>query len=1137
MYKKVNLRKNRGGKAACRGPLLMFALFILVSSSMAVGVYTHNSDANGLNSPHPLDNGNSSFERRGQPAIVSGLANFYGTDEGQLFVYAYNGTAWNQIPFQVDDRNDGNGSYVWGIDSTYDSNDEIVFMPKDAGLQVGVSTWGPAGADADIRYEIAVTDPLTSETKYAYVFASSTLTYTAGDYVHYDSSTKTVSSNKYTLDLKDDNPFLVDGFSVGAANGGDGTNVLDRMKFRGRIDGIDVTEDNLKDQDYAPHYRYKSGPVRVIIFDNSFFYESVSTLEDHFNWNHDTTYFRISMDFDHNAGDMTYYDSNGNQLDVDGHSDNVANTAEPSWMQMSTAHGSVVSIWNVSIDADSRSLYYNDDSTVDDSPESDPGEWGDYGISANTVHTPQTIRYSITFYPLPSLSANQGSTYQSYVDNPLSVTKKMQYNGTTTERRGQPAIVSGLANFYGTDEGQLFVYAYNGTAWNQIPFQVDDRNDGNGSYVWGIDSTYDSNDEIVFMPKDAGLQVGVSTWGPAGADADIRYEIAVTDPLTSETKYAYVFASSTLTYTAGDYVHYDSSTKTVSSNKYTLDLKDDNPFLVDGFSVGAANGGDGTNVLDRMKFRGRIDGIDVTEDNLKDQDYAPHYRYKSGPVRVIIFDNSFFYESVSTLEDHFNWNHDTTYFRISMDFDHNAGDMTYYDSNGNQLDVDGHSDNVANTAEPSWMQMSTAHGSVVSIWNVSIDADSRSLYYNDDSTVDDSPESDPGEWGDYGISANTVHTPQTIRYSITFYPLPSLSANQGSTYQSYVDNPLSVTALYQNNTQNVTINPPTNLSAYVNGSNITLQWTDSNSTTVDHYNIYRSTEKGTTGSLVATVNPGVQQWSDVNVVGDGTDYFYTVRAADSNGNEDNNTVQVQKHDQQLSAGLNLISPLLYSSANLTSYNLLNGQSQGIAGCSRVQGWNSGSDSWEQAVLLGGNPHGTNFTIVPGFGYFVKVDSDVVWTTAGRVIDSPITLNLHSGLNLISVPYSTVNLTSYNMLDGQSQGIAGCTRVQGWNSGSDSWEQSVLLGGSPHGTNFAIVPGFGYFVKVDSDTTWTPQSNGGSPEPKSEATHQNSIHLEEPARMIHGNKGEFLHPSYAPEIFTKHGIDRILRTNEVVFWSP
>ncbi len=713
----------------------------------------------------------------------------------------------------------------------------------------------------------------------------------------------------------------------------------------------------------------------------------------------------------------------------------------------------------------------------------------------------------------------------------------MQYNGTTTERRGQPAIVTGLANFYGVNESHIFVYAYNGTGWNQIPFQVDDRNDSNGSYVWGTDNIYDSNDEIVFMPKDAGQQTDVSNWGPDGVNADMRYEIAVTDPLNSQTRYAYVFTSSTLTYTAGSYVNYDPNTLTVTTDYYSIDLKDDNPFLLDMFNVTSSNGGDDASLIDRMKIRGRIDGVDVNEDNLKDQSYAPHYRYKSGPIRTILFDNSYLYQSMAILKDTFHWTHDTTYVRISLDFNSTAGDMTYYDSNGNQLNVDGSPDTVANSTEPTWMQMSSAHGSLISIWELTMQADSRTLYYNDDSSDDDSPESDPGEWGDYGIYANGVHTPQNISFAITLYPLPALSSNQGNTYKTYADNPLSVSAVAQNNTQNVTLNPPTNLSAYVNGTNITLRWTDSNSTNVDHYNIYRSTEKGTIGSIVATVNPGVEQWSDANVVGDGTDYFYTVRAADSNGNVDSNTVQLQKHDQQLSAGLNLISPLLYSSADLTSYNLLNGQSQGISGCTKVQGWNSSSDSWEYSVLLAGSPHGTNFAILPGYGYFVKVSSDIVWTTAGRVIDSPLTLNLHAGLNLIAVPYSTVSLTSYNILNGQSQGISGCTKVQGWNSSSDSWEYSVLLAGSPHGTNFAILPGYGYFVKVSSDTSWTPQSNGASTEAKMGSVHQNYGYLGEPTNTIQGNIGEFAHPPYTPDIYIKYGTNRVSHIIGVALWSP
>jgi len=328
----------------------------------------------------------------------------------------------------VDDRNDNNGSYVYGIDTTYDSNDEIVFMPRDGGQQVDTTNWGPAGVDTDMRYEIAVTDPLTSGTVYAYVFKSSTLTYTAGSYITYDDSTKTVTTDYYTVDFGDNNAFLMDLLSVSASNGGDNTNLIDRLKFRAEIDGTDVSEENLQNQSFAPTYRYKAGPVRLIMFDRSYFYLGMAEMIADFTWDHDTSYIRFSMDMNSNAGDMKYYNSNGDTLNIDGSPDAPASNAMPSWMQVSGAHGSLITIWDINMNADSTTLYYRDDQSHMDNPESDAGEWGDYGIYGDTLARPQNIHTDLILYPLPALSTNMGNTYQSYKDNPLQVASELQNN-------------------------------------------------------------------------------------------------------------------------------------------------------------------------------------------------------------------------------------------------------------------------------------------------------------------------------------------------------------------------------------------------------------------------------------------------------------------------------------------------------------------------------------------------------------------------------------------------------------------------------------------------------------------------------------------------------------------------------------
>lgn len=130
---------------------------------------------------------------------------------------------WKQIPVQVDERHvvsarslypDKPVGYVNGYvgidedirtfdveiyadpktrsgadaDTTFDSDDELVFMGGDAGKAAPASAVAPQGVDASSATKIAVNDPIGDGTAYVYLFKSTgKLTPSAGkDYVDYD---------------------------------------------------------------------------------------------------------------------------------------------------------------------------------------------------------------------------------------------------------------------------------------------------------------------------------------------------------------------------------------------------------------------------------------------------------------------------------------------------------------------------------------------------------------------------------------------------------------------------------------------------------------------------------------------------------------------------------------------------------------------------------------------------------------------------------------------------------------------------------------------------------------------------------------------------------------------------------------
>lgn len=154
----------------------------------------------------PADAANP-LNRDSDPVVMVGsqLPTMTGLSPGSVVAFRYD-AGWTQIPVQIDERAVNDYGVVYNMvplglttlaytdagtfmgpdtDPTFDTDDELVFMAKDAGGLAGAAD--PAGVLPGTRVTVQVTDPITSLAAYVYLFQSDgTTTPGAGvDYVTY----------------------------------------------------------------------------------------------------------------------------------------------------------------------------------------------------------------------------------------------------------------------------------------------------------------------------------------------------------------------------------------------------------------------------------------------------------------------------------------------------------------------------------------------------------------------------------------------------------------------------------------------------------------------------------------------------------------------------------------------------------------------------------------------------------------------------------------------------------------------------------------------------------------------------------------------------------------------------------------
>lgn len=377
------------------------AIVLLVLVAISVTVHAGVGSANMIDRPR-------------DPVIMQGLQlpGLTGLAPNSIVAFRYQ-SGWAQIPVQIDERfvNDyGNvyGSTPVGFarlgyaddgtfmgpdpNSSFDSDDELVFMARDTGER-SVTGTHPSGVVPATRTEILITDPLSANVDYVYLYQTDgSLTPDAGiDYVTYDFVL--LSGDYLTTYNTQNGPNPEDSEIVTAyyrTHFGDRWTRDELNVFAGAATGVDVLDrhKNLfapgncqrSDQTFSngegAFFTNKDGPVRAI---RSYMGANSGPLtqRDHFFYErrHDVcTYLRVHAipgvtdfyDYGPNATGLTYYnDLNASGVTIDGNPTETVTLGPIVWEMVSGAQGTLIYALSLTTDIPglAHTSYYLDDSS------------------------------------------------------------------------------------------------------------------------------------------------------------------------------------------------------------------------------------------------------------------------------------------------------------------------------------------------------------------------------------------------------------------------------------------------------------------------------------------------------------------------------------------------------------------------------------------------------------------------------------------------------------------------------------------------------------------------------------------------------------------------------------------------------
>jgi hypothetical protein len=379
-----------------------------------------------------------SIARDLEPVIVPGadVPLLLGEPLETLFVYAYRGGNWEQIPFQIDRVIAG--IYTSTVDGVLRPEDEVVFMARDLGDLADPSNVMSALPISAAWYQVEVADSLSLAAKgWATIVRSTSLTRTFTEtYASFDPATARISTPHYVMGFAATHF----GFDYLALNGS-GVDILDRTKMRIEL----LLAGPLTEDDIGPVTidLTRNGPVRVIIGGGAFMgYPSLLAIAGSYPnpLPGFTTGARLSMDFAATVVTSTFYNANTPAgVPVDGSPDVVAITPLSPWWQVSGDTGTVVQVTDASGTGGTQVNYYKDDASLDPDDTGDGRSYGDTGIEITPLGA--TVAYRSAMFVLPAGMQNVGAAYAAYAANPLLVTATLW--GRAPQRCALPLVLRG----------------------------------------------------------------------------------------------------------------------------------------------------------------------------------------------------------------------------------------------------------------------------------------------------------------------------------------------------------------------------------------------------------------------------------------------------------------------------------------------------------------------------------------------------------------------------------------------------------------------------------------------------------------------------------------------------------------------
>ncbi|MBV6506182.1 MAG: hypothetical protein ILNGONEN_01754 [Syntrophorhabdaceae bacterium] len=415
----------------------------------------------------------------------------------------------------------------------------------------------------------------------------------------------------------------------------------------------------------------------------------------------------------------------------------------------------------------------------------------------------------------------------------LSIVTSLFAQKRTLTRIYDPIVVTaGKLPALTNDTIKVFTaYRYINNSFEPTPFQIDEV-DAKGQFLRESDTIADTNDQVVFMPEGTGDRAPTDKW--VEGSSDLRLELEVTDPLTNEKSWIYLFRHIKNAPKATPFVRYSrgavtGGADTVYATSY-LEAHDQTRGWFTDTRIRPPYG-DGQDIMDRQKVRvgGRFQIFNVTINEESNLEYR-FIRSGGGQVRVLrelgislTFLGAVIDSTGSFITQYFPYSSvfgaqnvkipkvdglTINLIRQSVDLEARASGMKFYNAfNTGGVTIDGAADSPNKTiTDPpdglNWFMRTGEPGTILTLMNIPVIGSTRELYYTDDSGINSDDTGDKKSYGDAGILVrSTSNITGSFSFEFTTYYLgKNQTTATGAQFKQLALSPLQVTAAKQTRT-------------------------------------------------------------------------------------------------------------------------------------------------------------------------------------------------------------------------------------------------------------------------------------------------------------------------------------------------